>query len=314
MVRLAHLSDRLTIPERPKQETTLSNSLPIPLTPPLTAAQQTTLINLVRRAAKSEILPRFRTLGAADATTKTHEFDLVTQADTEAEAMLARGILHMFPNALVVGEEAASADDSLRGKLADAELAFIVDPLDGTWNFANGLPLFGVIIAVTRFGKPVLGLLYDPLTDDWIIADEATPTRFSRALGADHPLRMGKGGEISEMSGFIHLYLMPKDRQAEMAAILPDFARTQVLRCSCHEYRTLARGGMAFCLSGVMNPWDHAAGVLICQQAGGYVAMLDGSDYNAGVTDGYLLAAPDKDSWNRLREKFAFLLTEGPKD
>ena len=144
--------------------------------------------------------------------------------------------------------------------------------------------------------------------DDWIIADEANPTRFSRNLGFERTLQVSKGGELDQMSGFIHLYLMTDGNQSEMAAALPDFARTQALRCSCHEYRTLARGGVEFCLSGVMTPWDHAAGVLICQQAGGYVAMLDGSDYNASVTEGYLLAAPDQESWTRLRDRFGFLL------
>jgi len=87
----------------------MTQSLPIPITAPLTRAQQSTLINLVRRAARAEILPRFRTLGLADARTKTGRFDLVTEADTGAEAILTRGILQMFPHALVVGEEAASA-------------------------------------------------------------------------------------------------------------------------------------------------------------------------------------------------------------
>lgn len=286
----------------------MTENLPIPLTAPLTPAQQTTLINLVRRTAKAEILPRFRNLAGAEIATKSSPFDLVTEADTGAEAMLTRGLRTMFPHALVVGEEAASTDDGLRQKIGEAELAFIVDPLDGTWNFANGLPLFGVIVAVTRFGKPVLGLLYDPVMDDWIIADEAHPTRFARTSRADRRLQVSRGGALDEMSGFVHLYLMARDHRAEMAAALPDFARTQVLRCSCHEYRTLARGGMDFCLSGVMNPWDHAAGVLICQQAGGHVAMLDGRAYNASFTEGFLLAAPDRDSWLRLRDRFAFLL------
>ncbi len=285
----------------------MSDSLPIPLTSPLTPAQQTTLINLVRRAAKAEILPRFRTMSAGDIGTKTGQYDLVTEADTAAEAMMARGLQQMFPHALVVGEEAVSADNTLRDKIAEAELCFVLDPVDGTWNFANGLPLFGVIVAITRFGKPVLGLLYDPVMDDWIIADEANPTRFVRNIGVERSISVSKGKPLSDMQGYIHLYLLDDSKQAEMAAVLPEFGRTQALRCSCHEYRTLARGGMDFMISGTLNPWDHAAGVLICQQAGGVVAMLDGTDYNAGITEGYVLAAPDDDSWNRLRDRFMFL-------
>lgn len=286
----------------------MSDSLPIPLTSPLTAAQQATLINLVRRAAKAEIMPRFRNLDMGHISTKSGRFDLVTEADTATEAMLARGLQQMFPHALIVGEEATSSDDSLRGQIAEAELCFILDPVDGTWNFANGLALFGVIVAIARFGKPVLGLLYDPMMDDWIIADEASPARFVRNFGGGRKISVSQGAPLSEMQGYIHLYLLDEDKRAEMAAALPEFGRTQALRCSCHEYRTLARGGMDFMISGTMTPWDHAAGVLICQQAGGTVKMLDGSDYNASITDGYVLAAPDEASWTALRDRFMFLL------
>lgn len=286
----------------------MTDHLPIPLTAPLTKAQQTSLINLVRRAARAEIMPRFRNLESGEVSSKSSRFDLVTEADTGTEAILARGLQQMFPHALIVGEEAASADSALLEKIGEAELCFLLDPLDGTWNFANGLSMFGVIVAITRFGKPVLGLLYDPVMDDWIIADETTPSRFARNIGISRHLSVSRGAPLSEMSGFIHMYLMPQEIQVKIAETLPDFARTQVLRCSCHEYRTLARGSMDFCLSGTMTPWDHAAGVLICQQAGGHVAMLDGSDYSAARTDGYLLAAPDAESWTRLRDRFAFLL------
>ncbi|WP_101065907.1 inositol monophosphatase family protein [Roseovarius salinarum] len=286
----------------------MPDSLPIPLTAPLSRAQETALINLVRRAARAEIMPRFRNLGHADISAKSSAQDLVTEADHAAEAMLARGVQRMLPHALVVGEEAVAGRAALRDEIAAAELAVVIDPLDGTWNFAHGLPLFGVIVAITRFGRPVFGLLYDPVIDDWIVAREGERTHLARTGGAERPLRMGGGGALRDLSGFIHLYLLPEDKRAAMAAALPEFARTSMLRCSCHEYRTLAQGGMDFCLSGVLNPWDHAAGVLACRQAGGVARLMDGRDYDAGVTEGYLLTAPDEDSWQRLRDRFAFLL------
>lgn len=285
-----------------------AETLPIPLSPALTPAQMSALISLVRRCARAEIMPRFRDFKQAGVSVKTGPHDLVTDADIATEAMLARGLQTMFPHALVLGEEAVSADPRLRDRIAAAEMAFILDPLDGTWNFAHGLPLFGVIVAVTRFGHPVLGLLYDPVMDDWVIGDATAPTRMGRAVGTERRLRMAPGARLADMAGYVHLHLVPEDMQARLAACLPDFSRTSVLNCSCHEYRTLAQGGMQFCLSGVPNPWDHAAGVLACQQAGGVARMLDGRDYNAAITDGYVLTAPDADSWNRLRDRFAFLV------
>ena len=287
----------------------MSDSLPIPLSSALTRAQQTSLVNLVRRAARTEILPRFRNLGHADIAAKTDRFDLVTEADTAAEAMLARGIQQMFPHALVVGEEATHADPELTEKLAEAELAFIIDPVDGTWNFAHGLSVFGVILAITRFGRPVWGMLYDPVLDDWVMADAAEGgAKLARGLGTQRPLRVSGGGELSDLSGYIPLYHLPKDKRETMAASLGKFAYSAALRCSCHHYRMLAQGGMDFLLSGPPKAWDHAAGVVICQQAGGVVRMLDGSDFVAGKAQGHILAAPDEDSWQKLQEAFAFLI------
>lgn len=284
----------------------MTETLPQPVTA-LSQAQQTSLINIVRRAAKTEILPRFRNLSAHQIDTKSGPQDLVTEADTAAEAMIARGILRLFPNATVIGEEAAAKDPSLRQKAAEAELAFIIDPVDGTWNFAHGVPLFGVILAATRFGRPVFGLLYDPMVDDWIVADDQTPTRLSGAGRAERPTQTSKGGAIDTLSGVMHYYLMPKDVQAKLAPVLPAFSRMGSMRCSCHEYRIMAQGGVDFTLSGILNPWDHAAGVLACQQAGGVAKMLDGRDYNIGIEEGYLLCAPDQPTWDALAETLSLL-------
>ncbi len=282
------------------------STLPLPLTA-LSQAQQQSLVNIVRRAAKAEILPRFRNLSAGQISTKSGPDDLVTEADTQAEKMIARGILRMFPNAMVIGEEAAHARPELRDEAAKAELAFIIDPVDGTWNFAHGLPVFGVILAATRFGRPVFGMLYDAIMDDWITADSETGAMMFGARGPHRRMRTSEGGALGELSGYLHFYLMDKDTQATMAETLPDFGRTGALRCSCHEYRMLAQGSVDFCLSGVLNPWDHAAGVLICQRAGGFVRMLGGQEYNIAIKQGYLLAAANEDVWNTVAERLSFL-------
>lgn len=277
----------------------MSQTLPQPVTP-LSTAQQASLVNIVRRAAKTEILPRFRNLSAHQIETKSGPQDLVTEADFAAEAMIARGILRLFPNAVVIGEEAATKDPSLRQTAAEAELAFIIDPVDGTWNFAHDVPLFGVILAATRFGRPVFGLLYDPIVDDWVIADDQSPTRIAGASRPERPTRVSSPGGLETLSGIMHYYLMPQDVQEKLAPVLPRFSRMGSLRCSCHEYRIMAQGGADFTLSGILNPWDHAAGVLLCQQAGGIAKMLDGRDYHIGIEQGYLLCAADQATWDTL--------------
>jgi fructose-1,6-bisphosphatase/inositol monophosphatase family enzyme len=277
----------------------------------LTRAQQPSLVNLVRRAAKTEILPRFRNLSAHQIDTKSGPQARVTEADTAAAAMIARGILRLFPNAVVIGEEAASADPSLRQKAAEAELAFIIDPVDGTWNFAKGLPLFGVILAATRFGRPVFGLLYDPMVDDWVISDDQSNARIAGAGRTETSAHVSSGGELCDLSGVMHFYLIPKDTQARLAPVLPEFYRMSSMRCSCHEYRVMAQGGVDFVLSGILNPWDHAAGVLLCQRSGGVAKMLDGRDYDISIEEGYILCAPNQDTWDRLRDVLAPALLDG---
>lgn len=286
----------------------MTDSLPIALSPALSHAQKSMLINLVRRAARTEILPRFRYLARSEIRTKSGPHDLVTEADRQAEAMIARGVQAMFPQALILGEEAVATRPELRLDVSEAELAVIIDPVDGTWNFVHGLPLFGVIVAVTRFGRPILGLLYDPISDDWILADEAIPTRLGAASGDERPTRVSAGGPLDRLQGYAHFYLMSQARQERLAPLLPALARCIALRCSCHEYRLLAQGAVDFVLSDVLNPWDHAAGVLACQRAGGVARMLDGRDYSTAILNGVLLSAANADTWQRLRDHFACLL------
>src|SRR5437763_13857904 len=94
-------------------------------------------------AARTEIMPRFRKLAPAQIRRKSSAFDLVTEADEAAEAVIATALLAAFPGAVVIGEESAHEDPALLDTIADAELVFIVGPVDGTRNFASYLPPFG---------------------------------------------------------------------------------------------------------------------------------------------------------------------------
>ena len=107
-------------------------NLPATLAPAVTAAQRTQIINIVRRAARAEIMPRFRRLSDGDIRTKSSATDLVTDADTRAEAMITRALQIAFPSALVIGEEAVAAKPAALEGLAEAQLAFVIDPVDGT--------------------------------------------------------------------------------------------------------------------------------------------------------------------------------------
>ncbi len=288
----------------------MTQTLPATLPNPVSAAQQQHIVNIIRRAAKAEIMPRFRGLSSADIQSKSRPDDLVTAADTAAEAMITRALNIAFPAALVVGEEAVADQPELLDQIADAPLAFIIDPVDGTWNFAHNLAVFGVILAITQFGRPVFGLIYDPVADDWAIAsDESTPL-LERANGTSKQLKASMGRPLEELNGYVPLALFKGEIKTKVAETLPLFAHTHPLRCSAHQYRMIAQGFADFSLQGTAHPWDHAAGALICERAGCHVEMLEGGPYATDKTEGHLLVAPDRTTWNRLKKVFDFL-TDG---
>jgi len=265
-------------------------------------------IEIVRAAAAAEILPRFRRLSGGEVRAKSAPDDLVTDADLAAEDAIANALSRDFPEALIVGEEAAEADPHLLDRLAGAELAFVIDPIDGTWNYASGLALFGVILAVLVHGRTVLGLLYDPLMDDWIVARDGGGAWFERA-GDEAPrrLHLAGGGPPSEAKGLVSPFNFAPDVRARLAAQLTGFVRVDALRCSCHEYRMLAQGRVRFCLSGSVKVWDHAAGALVAAEAGGAVGMLDGGLYDPARREGRLLVADTPDLFGALAEGFSWL-------
>lgn len=292
----------------------MTDSLPMPVTAPLTPAQRAQILNLVRRAARAEILPRFRRLSGHQIATKADAQDLVTEADKGAEAMMTRALQAMFPHALIVGEEHASENPKIIEKIAEAELCFSIDPVDGTWNYAKGLPLFGVMLSVMRFGRPVFGLLHDPIVNDVIIADTEGPAVLQMPRQMRREISTSKGGSQSEIMGYVPLSLIPVDKRAQMAATYPDFLRITSLRCACHEARMVAQGHFDFVLFAKLTPWDQPAGVVAIRAAGGHVAMLDGSEYHGGLTSGYLLAAANEATWNTVRNVFAFLVEDATVD
>src|SRR3954462_1115144 len=104
---------------------------------------------ILSRAARTEIVPRFGRLAAPQVREKSSRFDVVTDADEAAEKAVSTALEAVYPEAVIVGEEAASRDPTLLDAVGVADLAFVVDPLDGTKTFASGLPLFGVIAAAT---------------------------------------------------------------------------------------------------------------------------------------------------------------------
>lgn len=287
----------------------MNAQLPLPITAPFTKAQRANIANLVARAAQAEIIPRFRKLDSGAISTKSGPNDLVTEGDVAAEAMITRGLQIAFPNAVIVGEEAAEKNPDYRAKLDEAELGFLIDPIDGTWNFVHGLPLFGTMIAACRFGRPVFGLIYDPIGRDLIWADIENPTAWIPRMGPVRRQNSRKDTPLAEMMGFLDISALPKHHKETALRASAEMSSVSTLRCAAHQYRLVAQGGIDFYLAARLSPWDHAAGVLLVKQAGGFCAMLDGTPYTTSKDSGYLLSAGSEASWNLLADHFSALLT-----
>ena len=258
----------------------------------LTASQIDALIEAVRQAGRDEILPRYRNLSRTDITAKTGPDDLVTAADLGAERVIATAARGILPGALIVGEEAADARPALLHDLETADQAVIIDPVDGTGNFAAGLTVFGTILAVVSGGETVFGLLYDPVFDDWIAAEQG-----SGAVHAGHgrdprPLSSVKGAAaLGEARGFWSLNHYPMSRRPAVAALQPRVRLSRSLICSCHEYRQLALGQADFIVTPDPKPWDHAAGAMILEEVGGTVRVAGADRYDCRRRNGPMVCA-----------------------
>lgn len=258
--------------------------------------------SLLREAARAEILPRFRRLSRDSVRAKSGALDLVTDADEAAERVITAGLLARFPAAVVVGEEASAQNPALLDALESAPLAFTVDPVDGTWNFAHGVPLFGVMVAAVRAGETVAAWIHDPLGDDTAIAARGGGAWLAHADGTRDALRVSAPRPVGESIAAVSWMFLPEPRRSAVAARLARFAATVHYRCAAHEYRLLASGAVQGALYNKLMPWDHLPGVLLHAEAGGHAARFDGSAYRAGMLSGGLLCAPDAASWGMLRE------------
>jgi fructose-1,6-bisphosphatase/inositol monophosphatase family enzyme len=210
---------------------------------------------ILAAAARSEIMPRFRKLTPGQIQRKSTTFDLVTEADEASEAAIIAALDTDFPAGTVIGEEGTHKDPSLLERIPDAALAFIVDPIDGTRNFASGLPLFGVMTAVTIKGEVVAGVIYDPVGRDWAYALRGGGAWIEQEDGSRAPLRVADPAPLSEMEGFISSTYLPEPLRSTVNSNLSRLAQTTSLRCAAHEYRTAAAGHCHLQLYNRLMPW-----------------------------------------------------------
>jgi fructose-1,6-bisphosphatase/inositol monophosphatase family enzyme len=255
---------------------------------------------LIREAAAEEIMPRFAKLAASDVREKGPG-DLVTIADEAVERRLTPQLTALLPGSCVLGEEAAAVDPRLLERVSGDAPVWIIDPIDGTSNFAAGNSDFAVMVALVHGGRTMAGWIYNPVNLRMATAEMGAGAwldgrRLAVAKVPDDPARLS-GALLAGFFGDPELGRRLQQRRDRVRAV-------KSRRCAAVEYLELAQGNMHFALFTRLMPWDHAAGVLIHSEAGGYNGYLDGGQYEpARVMAKGLLLAPDGESWRALYER-----------
>jgi len=245
---------------------------------------------IIAAVAREVILPRFNKLAAHEIASKSGPRDLVTIADLESEKLLSERLTALLPGSLVVGEEGVAADRAVLDRLDGPDPVWILDPVDGTVNFTQGLPAFGVIVALVQQGRTVAGWIHDPPAGRtaWAIAGEG-------AWMDDRRLAVAAPVPPAKMEGAFY----SKNRLNRLAA---GVARRVCSGCAAHDYLRVIEGSLHFALFTRMMPWDHAAGVLIHAEAGGHSEIVGQGPYRPRPAEGMLILAPDVKSWTELRD------------
>ncbi len=217
---------------------------------------------VIRRFLRPETLFRAKELGGAS-------YNLVSDADLESERTIVEVIRRRFPNDAVLGEESHRDD-------VNAQRLWVVDPIDGTTNFAHGIPHFAVSIAFYEAGQPRCGVVYNPVREDWYLAE--------RGRGAFHngqAVRVTPAERLDQVligAGFYY------DRGAMMEATLA--AIRDLFRQNIHGIRRFGTASLDLAQVGcglygayfeyTLSPWDFAAGALFVDEAGGRVTTARG--------------------------------------
>lgn len=253
---------------------------------------------LIEEAAAEEVLPRFRRLAAHEVSEK-ESGELVTSADLAVEARLGRALSGLLAGSRVVGEEAAAEQPRIVDLLREPEPVWLIDPVDGTSNFAAGKPAFAVMVALVRAGELAAGWIHEPCRPRTAVAEAG-----GGAWIGGRRLRVAAGAPLGAMRGTLH---GGRHGGPELARRIQAFRQRWgvllALRCAGGEYLRLATGESHFTLFTRMMPWDHAPGVLIHGEAGGWARTLDGEVYSPARRDTPgLLMAPDAASWRALHE------------
>jgi fructose-1,6-bisphosphatase/inositol monophosphatase family enzyme len=254
--------------------------------------------SIIEEIAAQEVTPRFRSLSASEIVEKS-EGELVTVADLACEKALTSRLSEILPGSCVVGEEAVAEDPDIMLRFGAEDPVWVIDPIDGTGNFARGEPIFAVMVGLVIDGRTVAGWIHDPVSHRSAVAEVG-----AGAFMDGERLAVLNGRVLSDMRGSLHASnFAPRALAERVRARRERVNAIKSLRCAGWEYLRLITGEMDFSLFTRLMPWDHVPGTLLYREAGGIADCFDGKPYEARrYRDIGVLMAPDQGSWTSLYE------------
>ncbi|WP_162845977.1 inositol monophosphatase family protein [Seongchinamella sediminis] len=252
---------------------------------------------ILREAAAREILPLWQNLHQHQIEEK-QPGDLVTVADRACEAVISRELLALLPGSLVVGEEAAHQDPTAMLALDSVRPVWVIDPLDGTGNFAAGEGPIAVMVCLVRERQTLAAWILDPVEDTLLEAERGAGALLDGArvtIGDFH-------GPTGNICGALSTRYLPTALRGAALRGEQQLGATTASGCAGYDYRALARGDYQFVFYYRTLVWDHAPGVLIAEEAGAHSGRYNGSDYRPVAEGTGLIAAADRDTWRTVRD------------
>lgn len=251
--------------------------------------------DILRGVAQTEVLPRFKNLADGEVREK-NPGDFVTIADEASEKALSAALAAYLPGSIVVGEEAVAKDESVLERLKSDKPVWVIDPIDGTYNFAHGRSHFGILVALVQNGVTQYGWVYDAPQDRMAIAIKGGGATINGASA-----KMRKAAQTpADMTG------MGGGGQAWHFDPVSGHVKGIVnVRSSLHDFLNLAAGEADFVVHiNKVTPWDHAATILLAEEAGAYVRLA--KENIPFAPDMYrpcmLIAAADEARWKMLED------------
>ena len=229
----------------------------------------------LRDAARDHIDPVLAGEAPVDARHK-QVGGLVTQVDHAIQTQVAEALATAFPGVGFLGEEMSAEEQRAALVASEGQGLWCLDPLDGTSNFASGIPLFGLSLALLSGGVPQLGVVFDPVRDELF-----TAVRGGGAYCNGSPLSVRRTPRLADCVGVLDLKRLPRHTALRLVTDQP-FHSQRNFGSSVLEWCWLAAGRVDFYLHGGQNLWDFAAGALIAQEAGADIATLEGEPLFAG--------------------------------